>query len=163
MSNAGRPLRLMDDAGREHQVTVAADDSITVGGVRLAVRRAGDGSLHVTAPGLNTQLWAAESGGTVWVFLDGTTFTFRSAERTAARRRSALHEGALTAPMPATVRQVNVAPGDSVRRADVLIVLEAMKMELPVKAAADGRVASVNCRPGDMVQAGQELIQMEPA
>ncbi len=45
---------------------------------------------------------------------------------------------AQTAPMPATVRKLLVAPGDVVKGGDVLVVLEAMKMELPVRARRDG-------------------------
>ena len=64
--------------------------------------------------------------------------------------------------MPATVRQVVVSPGARVQQGDVLLVLEAMKMELPVRAPGDGTVAAVNCREGELVQAGQELIELEP-
>ena len=53
-------------------------------------------------------------------------------------------------------------PGTRVQHGDVLLVLEAMKMELPVRAPGDGTVAAVKCRPGELVQAGQELIELEP-
>jgi biotin carboxyl carrier protein len=43
-----------------------------------------------------------------------------------------------------------------------LIVLEAMKMELPVRAPADGTIARVNCREGELVQPGQELAELAP-
>ena len=66
-------------------------------------------------------------------------------------------------PMPATVRKVLVGAGDTVRKNDVLIVLEAMKMELPVKATADGRVGKVCCREGDLVQPGVPLIELDEA
>ncbi|MGH9411278.1 MAG: acetyl-CoA carboxylase biotin carboxyl carrier protein subunit, partial [Vicinamibacterales bacterium] len=51
--------------------------------------------------------------------------------------------------------------GDSVRAGDVLILLEAMKMELPVRAPADARVTAVHCRPGDLVQPNVGLIDLE--
>jgi len=63
--------------------------------------------------------------------------------------------------MPATVIGVNVRPGDHVTSGAVLIVLEAMKMELPVRAPSDGTVVSVNCRAGDLVQAGVPLIELQ--
>jgi biotin carboxyl carrier protein len=44
----------------------------------------------------------------------------------------------------------------------VLIVLEAMKMELPVRAPTDGTIARVNCREGELVQPGQELAELQP-
>jgi biotin carboxyl carrier protein len=49
-----------------------------------------------------------------------------------------------------------------VRRGDVLMVLEAMKMELPVRAPADGTVARVNCREGELVQPGEALAELQP-
>jgi biotin carboxyl carrier protein len=64
--------------------------------------------------------------------------------------------------MPATVRRIEAKPGQAVRRGDVLIVLEAMKMELPVRAPADGTIARVNCREGELVQPGQELAELQP-
>jgi biotin carboxyl carrier protein len=65
------------------------------------------------------------------------------------------------APMPATVRRVDVVVGQTIARGDTLIVLEAMKMELPIKATGDGRVEAIRCREGDLVQPGVPLIEIE--
>jgi biotin carboxyl carrier protein len=62
--------------------------------------------------------------------------------------------------MPATVRQIRVKTGDVVHRGDTLIVLEAMKMELPVRAGADGTVSAIRCREGELVQPGVPLIEI---
>jgi biotin carboxyl carrier protein len=64
--------------------------------------------------------------------------------------------------MPATVRQIRVTPGDQVARGDTLIVLEAMKMELPVRANEHGTVAAVHCREGELVQPGRPLVDITP-
>jgi acetyl/propionyl-CoA carboxylase alpha subunit len=101
------------------------------------------------------RMFAVVSGGRTWVFYDGVTYEI--AEDTGRARPAQVH-GAVAAPMPATVTAVNVAPGDSVKYGDVLIVLEAMKMELPLRAPGDGTVAAVNCRPGDLVQPDVSLI-----
>lgn len=69
--------------------------------------------------------------------------------------------GSLTAPMPATVRRVDVANGARVGTGDVLVVLEAMKMQLAVRSPSAGTVVAVRVRPGDMVAAGQILVEME--
>ena len=76
-----------------------------------------------------------------------------------ARRRAAAVQS-LTAPMPATVIKVLVTPGSVVKKGDTVIVLEAMKMELPVRAPADGTVAAVHCREGELVQADTTLIEL---
>ncbi len=62
--------------------------------------------------------------------------------------------------MPATVTQVHVSPGQPVKAGDVLITLEAMKMELPIRATVDATVAAVHCRTGEMVQPGSPLVEL---
>ena len=80
--------------------------------------------------------------------------------RVRSRAPAAGHHGALTAPMPATVRRVLVGVGDAVKRGDSLVILEAMKMELPVRADVAGIVTAVHCREGELVQPGLTLIEI---
>src|SRR5262249_42793244 len=78
-----------------------------------------------------------------------------------ARRRAAISgQDTLTAPMPATVIKVRVQPGDAVKKGDVVVLLEAMKMELPVRAPGDAVVASVHCQEGELVQADAVLVEL---
>jgi acetyl/propionyl-CoA carboxylase alpha subunit len=72
-------------------------------------------------------------------------------------------DGALAAPLPASVRSVHASVGDAVDAGQVLVVLEAMKMQMTVDAPADGVVRAVLVRPGDVVAAGQSLVEMEEA
>ncbi len=74
---------------------------------------------------------------------------------------TAADPGSLTAPMPGVVRIVRVREGERVERGDVLLVLEAMKMEHDVVASSSGRVARLNAREGDQVDAGQVLVVIE--
>ena len=66
----------------------------------------------------------------------------------------------ITAPMPGTILKVNVQNGATVKKGDVLMVLEAMKMENEIMAPADGTVASVNVAQGASVEAGAVLCTM---
>jgi biotin carboxyl carrier protein len=61
--------------------------------------------------------------------------------------------------MPATVIRVKVKAGDPVKKGDVLVVLEAMKMELPLRALGDGVVSAVRCQEGELVQADATLVE----
>jgi biotin carboxyl carrier protein len=63
--------------------------------------------------------------------------------------------------MPATVVRVLVEPGAKVARGDTLIVLEAMKMELPIRAPREGVVHAVHCSVGELVQPGSTLLDLE--
>ena len=65
--------------------------------------------------------------------------------------------------MPATVVAMAVQPGQKVAAGDVLIRLEAMKMELPVRSPRDATVIAIKCREGELVQAGVPLLELDEA
>jgi glutaconyl-CoA/methylmalonyl-CoA decarboxylase subunit gamma len=64
----------------------------------------------------------------------------------------------VNAPMPGTINDVKVKAGDSVKKGQVLLILEAMKMENEIMAPADGVIASVNISKGSSVSAGDVLV-----
>jgi acetyl/propionyl-CoA carboxylase alpha subunit len=68
--------------------------------------------------------------------------------------------GALDAPMPGTVVRVDVVPGDRVEPRQPLLVLEAMKMEMPVVAPYAGVIRAIHVAEGDAVSAGQALVEL---
>ena len=70
--------------------------------------------------------------------------------------------GAVTvkAPMPGTILKVNASVGASVKKGDVLCVLEAMKMENDICAPQDGTVASVNVQKGASVASEEVLVTL---
>jgi len=75
---------------------------------------------------------------------------------------SAAKEGnvAVSAPMPGKILAVKAKEGDSVKAGDVLLVLEAMKMENDIVAPQDGVVASINVKVGDSVESGAKLASL---
>ncbi|WP_293966444.1 biotin/lipoyl-containing protein [uncultured Eubacterium sp.] len=64
------------------------------------------------------------------------------------------------APMPGNILDIKVSNGALVKAGDVLLILEAMKMENEIVAPQDGTVASVNVNKGDTVEAGQTLVSL---
>lgn len=64
------------------------------------------------------------------------------------------------APMPGNILDIKVSNGASVKAGDVLLILEAMKMENDIVAPQDGTIASINVNKGDTVDAGQTLVTM---
>lgn len=81
---------------------------------------------------------------------------------TAAPAPVAAPAGAQTvsAPMPGTILKVNVSNGQAVKKGDVLMILEAMKMENEILAANDGTVSSVNVTAGQSVESGTVLCTL---
>ena len=63
----------------------------------------------------------------------------------------------ITSPMPGTILSVNVSNGSAVKKGDVLMILEAMKMENEIMAPCDGTIASVNVTKGASVNTGDLL------
>ncbi|MDA0977805.1 MAG: sodium-extruding oxaloacetate decarboxylase subunit alpha [Proteobacteria bacterium] len=66
----------------------------------------------------------------------------------------------ITAPLAGNVFKINVVPGDRVESGDVVIVIEAMKMETEIRAASSGTVAKVLVREGDAIDAGASLVTL---
>jgi biotin carboxyl carrier protein len=152
-------LLVLRDGDVEHPAVVADDGTVAVDhGQPIHASVAADGSIRLGRQPARTA-WAAASGDTRWVFFEGEVYRFEVA-RGRPRTRGGAHHGSLSAPMPATVIRIHVAPGDRITRGQTLIVLEAMKMELPVQAPADGTIAAVCCREGELVQAGTSLIEL---
>ena len=67
----------------------------------------------------------------------------------------------VTSPMPGTILSVNVAAGDAVKRGQVLMILEAMKMENEIMCPCDGNVVSVNTSKGSSVESGTLLCVIQ--
>jgi len=77
--------------------------------------------------------------------------------------RSADSSGAASSPMPGVVLKILVSEGQQVSAGDALLILEAMKMEQTIRAAADGVVESVKVQIGQVVSPGDVLVQVRPA
>ncbi len=66
----------------------------------------------------------------------------------------------MSAPLSGNIFKVNVAPGDTVKEGDVVIILEAMKMETEVRAICDGVIAKLFVKEGDSVNVGSQLLAL---
>ena len=83
--------------------------------------------------------------------------------RDISRRPPPTKPGHVSASMPATVVSVQVSPGDMVKKGDILLVTEAMKMETEIKAPMDGKVLGVLAEKGDSVTPDEILVEIEPS
>ncbi|MPY89531.1 MAG: hypothetical protein GEU99_16590 [Luteitalea sp.] len=152
---------LVEIAGEMASVT---DEGTT----RLAVRSLGDHAFRVSStldelsPERSTVVWAVRDRDATWVCINGEALVveLQAPQSRGTRRRTSSHD-ALSTPMPATVVRLFVKPGDRAIKDMPLATLEAMKMELPLRAPRDGIVRRVLCREGDLVQPGPPLIELE--
>jgi biotin carboxyl carrier protein len=70
-------------------------------------------------------------------------------------------EEAIEAPMPGTILSINVKEGDMVKSGQILLILEAMKMENEILAPRDGKVVSIGTTKGASVNTGEKLVVIE--
>jgi propionyl-CoA carboxylase alpha chain/3-methylcrotonyl-CoA carboxylase alpha subunit len=133
----------------------SADDwSARIGGGSFSVRRTGRGWVVG-----KIETAARVAGDHVIVFDDGSAYEFT--EAAIARGAETVGDGAILSPMPGKVILVSSAVGESVRKGQPLLTLEAMKMEHVLTAPFDGVVASLDAREGDQVAEGVVLIRLE--
>ena len=125
------------------------------------VTRVGPGMYCVEHDGRRDVVYVAGPRGSTWAFWNGELFHHSAASPEEAEPERALRPRSLVSPMPATIIKVSAVVGAAFKRGDTLVVVEAMKMELPIAAEHDGTVKAVLCHEGDLVQAGQTLVEVE--
>ena len=99
-------------------------------------------------------------GARLTVIAGGETHMLDILDPLAPPDAAAAGAGRVVSPIPGRIAAVLVTAGDRVARGQALVVLEAMKMELTLSAAADGTVAALRCAAGDMVEEGRELVEL---
>jgi acetyl/propionyl-CoA carboxylase alpha subunit len=122
-----------------------------------------NGRLDLVIDDQHAAAYVTAEGQTRWVTVNGRTFRLTKKSRSA--RPAGGHDGSseLAAPMPGQVRAVNIQPGDSVTKGQVLVVLEAMKMEIRLQAPFDGQVSAVDATLGQTVEREQILVKLQRA
>jgi 3-methylcrotonyl-CoA carboxylase alpha subunit len=120
--------------------------------------REGDGAVALSLDGIVSRVRIVRGGSDLTLFADGASYRLIHRDPLAPQAAEELAGGKLTAPMPGRIIQVLVATQATVRRGEILLVLEAMKMEHSVTAPSDGIVERLNYAVGDLVEEGAELL-----
>jgi acetyl-CoA/propionyl-CoA carboxylase biotin carboxyl carrier protein len=138
---------------------VRADDEPPV----TAAARLWDGGFTLVAGGTSRPVYAVADGAARWLWMDGSAqlVTERTAETLAPGAASA--DGDIRSPMPGTVIAVSSSAGDAVRRGQVIMIVEAMKMEHSLRAPFDGVVVDLHTRAGQQVKLDELLARLDPA
>jgi len=96
-----------------------------------------------------------------FVFVDGHVFRVIPVELTGKKKVRKKEEGDLSSPISGKVVNVKVKKGDSVKKGEVLMVIEAMKMEYLIRAPYDGKVKNINFKENDQVEIGQSTVEVD--
>jgi 3-methylcrotonyl-CoA carboxylase alpha subunit len=133
--------------------------SIRGRGVSFDVTRTGGRLEAIRIAGEVSRVRVAREGERVFVWCAGRALEFRKA---AGRPRGARESaGGLAAPMPGRVRRIVACPGARVAQGDVVLILEAMKMEHAIRAPRAGTVSKVFYSEGELVEAGTPLAEIK--
>jgi 3-methylcrotonyl-CoA carboxylase alpha subunit len=157
--SAGR--RTAATARGSRELLLHDDGAVSIDGRRYDLRLVENGTWLVSNGDRAVLAHVAHDGEACWVHLEGQVHRIEiESAGTRIKRRSTTDASGLSAPMPATVLAVQVEPGQVVSPGETVIVLEAMKMELPVRAATGGTVTAVHCKAGELVQPGVPLLEI---
>ena len=122
------------------------------------------GQISLEFEGRPLTLYWAVDGSSRWVSQSGCTYRLDKPVPRAARPTAEPGGGqAIRAPMPAQVRAVQVEEGDIVQKGQTLLLLEAMKMEIRIKAPTNGTVKRLLVIAGQTVEKEQTLAEVIPA
>jgi biotin carboxyl carrier protein len=89
-----------------------------------------------------------------FVFIEGNVFKVKRIELT-GQRKTGKKEIGLNSPISGTVVNVKIKSGDNIKKNDVIMIIEAMKMEYLIRAPYNGKVKKVNFKAGDQIEIGQ--------
>ncbi len=148
----GEPLRV-EVVGTPDAADVRVGDGAPV---RASAEPLADGLL-LTVDGRTSRVLTAVDGDTTWLHLDGATHTVRELPPVRPGATVTASDGDVRSPMPGAVLAVRVAQGSAVAEGEVLLVVEAMKMEHALTAPFAGTVTDLQVRLGDQVRVDQLL------
>jgi len=139
----------------EDRITLAAED----GPREFLWEELNPGEYLLKNNGKQHRVVVARKGKDRWIWVDGHIHVMKVV--TGRPRVMTEDEGTLTALMNSIVLKILVKKGDSVKKKQPLMMLEAMKMQCEINSPRDGVVKSVNCEEGDQVEAGTAVVTLE--
>jgi biotin carboxyl carrier protein len=154
ITSNGADYRVMKDEG--DSIAVSRNDGDAE---RFRVQPLPDGTYIIEGANGSVAGYAVRDGGRAWVHLHGRTYKFDVVR--SSRGRPAAAPGDLSSPMPGQVQRVFVTEGDAVEAGQTLLVVEAMKMQLEIKAPRAGTVRRLSARQGQQVEAGVPLVELD--
>ncbi|HEV8194332.1 MAG TPA: biotin carboxylase N-terminal domain-containing protein [Ktedonobacterales bacterium] len=152
-------VRLTPSIDRQYQASIATGEISATYTVLLREHAGYDLVLEIDGHLMRT-VAVKTSDDEWWVRVGTETCVLRWCSPLPEPELRASSSDSLAAPMPGQVVVIHVAPGQTVRAGDPLVVLEAMKMEHTIRAPHDGQIAAIHFGPGDQVPAAAVLLEL---
>ena len=95
------------------------------------------------------------------IWIDGHTYRLEAVENTGGAEHASANSGEVRAQMPGKVLRIDVRVGDAVAERQTLVIMESMKMESSLVAAKAGTITAVHCEPGQTVDMGDLLLEIQ--
>ena len=122
-----------------------------------------DDGLALIVDGVQRRVTAVRDGSRLTAIIDGANHTWELVDPLQPVMAAASGGDTVVAPMPGRIIDVRVLPGAAVVRGDVLLVLEAMKVQMRLTAPRDGTIGTVGPAVGDLVDDGAVLVSYAPS
>ena len=120
-----------------------------------------ENTVHIDLNGLKQKITFSRNEQALTVFSNAQNYIFEHIQPKISNEDSSSNESNLKAPMPGVITKVLVSAKDQVKKDDILLTLEAMKIEYTIRAPQDGVIAAAYFQAGDQVKAGDELVEFE--
>ena len=145
----------LTSTGKSYRATVG-DKTVDV-----EIIRVDNGKLDLLIDNQRVTAYVSSDGAKRWVTINGQTIVLTKVSGAGRKSTGHDHASELAAPMPGLVRSVNVVEGETVKKGQTLMVVEAMKMEIRIQTKSDGVVKKLFVKQGQIVEREQTLIEIE--
>jgi biotin carboxyl carrier protein len=95
-----------------------------------------------------------------YIFVDGDVFKVKNIELTGVKRKNGKNKDNLNSPISGKIVSIKVKNGDKVKKGDVLMIIEAMKMEYLIRSPYNGTVKKINFNENDQIEIGQKTLEL---
>ncbi|WP_370693722.1 biotin/lipoyl-containing protein [Pseudomonas sp. FP818] len=151
----------VDEHRHEVSARLLAEDHLQVGNIDIHLLDSDGRWASLVINGIRRRIAYHLQGSQLWLLNAGTSLCVSNQTQTVASREAPVSSGTVKAPMDGAITLLQVREGDVVSKGQLLLVLEAMKMEHPLKAGIDGVVKAIHVSAGDQVRNRQVLLQIE--
>lgn len=160
----------LQDGEKQRSVTVlpkADGYEVSLSGesdpIRFGTTRSSDEQVAFEHEGIHQQAAFLCEGARIFLLHQGRTWQFEDCTHQPSGALESGGSGQVKASMDGAIVDVLVEAGQTVRKGETVVILEAMKMEHPLKADCDGTVSELSVKPGDQVRVRQILVTIEPS